>query len=203
MSWCVATSVARSWSARLAFVDVRFLMLLWFAALAVGGVLLVFRDPRLDHRLVALGAVLPLPIDALISAIGGQAGRTGPLHAISTHIVLLGLSMAATVGRKPIRKRALALVIGGFGHLVLDGAWADSKSFGWPIGGFGWSGRLQFLERGLIVNVAMELVGAGVGLLLYRRCRLDRPQQRSAFVSRGSLELLPVRRKRPTPRSQQ
>jgi hypothetical protein len=171
-------------------------MLVWFAALAVGGVLLVFRDPRLDHRLVALGSVLPLPIDALVGVLRGQSGRTGPFHSISTHIILLGLVMAVSVGRKPIRKRLLALVIGGFAHLVLDASWADTRAFGWPIGGLSFTQQLQFLQRGLIVNVVMELVGIGVAALLYRRCWLDRPQQRQAFLASGSLELLPQRRKK-------
>jgi hypothetical protein len=169
-------------------------MLVWFASLSVFGVLLVFRDPLLDHRLVALGAVLPIPLDVVVGAALRRTGDAGPFHAVVTHVVLLGLAMATTVGRRAHRKRLLALVIGGFGHLVLDASWADTQRFGWPLVGRGSYARLQVWQRPILVNVLMELVGLAIAAMLYRRCRLDRPDRRRSFVSSGSLELLPTRR---------
>jgi hypothetical protein len=169
-------------------------MVIWFAALAVAGVLVVFRDPKLDHRLVAVGAVLPLPLDLIIGAAQRRVGNAGPFHAVSIHILLLVLAMAISIGKRLRRKRLLAVVIGGFGHLVLDASWADTQRFGWPIVGWGSSARLQIWQRPIWVSLLMELVGVGVAVLLYQRCRLDRPDRRTAFRSTGSLELLPVRR---------
>jgi hypothetical protein len=144
---------------------------------------------------VALGAVLPLPLDLLIGPVTSRFGDSGPFHALSTHVGLLILAMALTVGRRAIRKRLLALVIGGFGHLVLDAAWADAQSFGWPIVGRGSANRLQVWQRPILLSVLMEVVGIIVAMWLYRRCRLDRTDRRSSFLREGSLELLPVRRK--------
>ncbi len=169
-------------------------MLLWFASLSVLGVLLVFRDPRLDHRLVAVGAVLPIPLDLLVGVALGRMGDAGPFHAIVTHVVLLGVAMGITIGKRARRKRMLALVIGGFGHLVLDASWADTQRFGWPLVGRGSTARLQLWQRPVLVTVAMELVGLAVCVALYQRCRLDRTDRLSSFRSSGSLELLPPRR---------
>jgi hypothetical protein len=170
-------------------------MVVWFAALAVAGVLVVFRDPRLDHRLVAVGAILPIPVDLVLGAIQRRLGDAGPFHSIVTHVALLGIAMAVTIGKRSRRKRLLALVIGGFGHLVLDASWADAKRFGWPLVGWGSEARLQVWQRPWVISLLMEVVGIGVAVLLYSRCRLDRPDRRAAFLSSGSLELLPVRRR--------
>jgi hypothetical protein len=171
-------------------------MLIWYIAPAIAGVLLVFGDPRLDHRLVGVGAVLPLVIDAIIGLIGNGLGRSGPFHALSTHIAVLTVAMLISIGKRPLRKRLLAMVIGMFGHLVLDTSWADTRTFGWPIGGVGFRNDLQLVQRGWVISLVLELIGIGIAAWLVRRCRLDMPSRRAAFQRTGSLELLPARRTR-------
>jgi hypothetical protein len=175
-------------------------LFVWFVTLSVGGVLVVFRDPRLDHRLVAVGSVLPLGLDVVVGLFRSQLGITGPFHALATMVCVLIVVMAVSINQRVRRKKLLALVIGGFGHLVLDGAWLDKTSFLWPItrtpGQLLSTAHLQVWQRPIAVNVVMELVGLAVGVILYQRCRLSRPKRRVDFVASGSLEVVPRQPKR-------
>jgi hypothetical protein len=162
-------------------------MLLWFAVLSIAGVVTVFRDRRLDHRLVAVGAVIPDLIDGLT-----RRGRIGPAHTLLGAVAVLVATMAVTVGRRPLRKRLLAVPIGWFAHLVVDGAWADTKGFWWPAFGAALDGRLPLVGRPLWANVAMEAAAIGVGVWLWRRTGLGEKAKRREFVTHGALELQPV-----------
>ncbi len=164
-------------------------MIVWFAALAIAGVALVFRDPRLDHRLVALGAVMPIPLDLLVGAVTGDVGRAGPFHSVATHVLGLGLLMAGSVGQRSRRKRLLAFSIGGFAHLVLDASFTDTPAFLWPFVS-GSPGRLQLVDRGLIVNLVLEVVGIAVAAWVVRRGHLRAENPRRTFFASGGLELV-------------
>ena len=70
-------------------------------------------------------------------------------------------------------------------HLVLDGAWADTEAFWWPVLGVEWStAELPELGRGAF-NVVLELIGAATCWWLYRRFRLDEPERRADFLRTG------------------
>lgn len=116
-------------------------MILWFAGGACLIVLLVFGDPRIDYRLVALGSLLPdLPL------------RLTPLHSLTAGALVLTVVMLATRRGNPVRRRLLAIPIGMLLHLVLDGAFDDVW---WPTGG-----DLPSLDRPLVVVLLQELAGA-------------------------------------------
>lgn len=116
-------------------------MILWFVGGACLIVLLVFGDPRIDFRLIGLGALVPdLPL------------RLTPLHSITAGVVVLTVVMLATRRGNPARRRLLALPIGMLLHLVLDGAFDDVW---WPVGG-----SLPSFERPLALLVVQELAGA-------------------------------------------
>ena len=128
-------------------------MLLWFAGMSVALVWSVFRDPRLDHRLVIVGALLPDVVDLVF-------GGARAMHSVVTSIVLLVVVMLATIGRRPLRRRLLALPIGTFAHLVLDGAWTRTKVFWWPFFGTSFEGaELPSFDRPVVLVVLMEVVG--------------------------------------------
>ena len=128
-------------------------MLLWFAGLSVALVWSVFRDPRLDYRLVVVGALLPDVVD-------GVLGGARVLHSVVASVVLLVVVMLATQGRRPLRRRLLALPIGTFAHLVLDGAWTNTEVFWWPFFGTSFQGAdLPSFDRPLVLLVLMEVVG--------------------------------------------
>lgn len=155
-------------------------MLLWFAGGSFLAVWLVFRDPAIDHRLVMAGAVLPDVVDLL---------RGGPWvgHTVVGSVALLLGIMLATSGRRLLRRRLLALPIGTFLHLVLDGAWTDTETFWWPAFGLDLgAGRLPSLERGG-VSVLLELVGLGILVWAHRRFRLGEPERRRHFLRSGRL----------------
>lgn len=146
---------------------------------------LVFRDPAIDHRLVIAGALLPDVVDGLLALSGGVG--PWPAHTLVANAGLLVAVMLATRGRRQLRRRLLALPIGTFLHLVLDGAWTDTEVFWWPA--FGTSvGRqvLPSVERGL-VNVVLEAVGLVALVWAWRRFRLGEPQRRQVFLRTGRL----------------
>jgi hypothetical protein len=112
----------------------------------------VFKDPRFDYRLLAVGAVLP---DIIDWPTGWRL-----MHSVLTSIVLLALVMLASLGRKPYRKLLLGLPIGTFLHLVFDGAFANTEMFWWPIGGWEFSSdALPVVTRGWW-NAPLEIIGA-------------------------------------------
>lgn len=168
-------------------------MLIWFVVMSVAGVVFVFRDPRLDHRLVAVGSLLPNTVDLVL-----RQGRVGPAHTLVGVVTFLAAVMAITVGRRPLRKRLLALPIGALCALALDGVWTRTKVFAWPVTGWALPGRLFVLGRPWLVNVGLELAGVAMAVFLYQRCGLTQPGRRRAFLQTGALELVsaPIGRRR-------
>lgn len=141
-------------------------MILWFAGGACLGVWLVFRDPRIDYRLVAAGALLPDVVDGLFG--GARLLHSLPFSAL----LLFGVMLGSRRGGQA-RPRLLALPIGTFMHLLLDGAWGSTAVFWWPF--FGWSfGRapLPSLERPVWLLVVQEAAGLGA-LLWFRAARRE------------------------------
>lgn len=165
-------------------------------ALSVAGVVFVFKDPRLDHRMVAAGSLAPIVIDVAVGSISGFPTRVGPGHSMVVHVVWLAVVMLGTIGRRPMRKRLIAFSLGGFGGLVLDGAWTRTRVFSWPLTGAKFTGRQFVLDRPLAVNVLLEIVGLACLAFLIDRCRLKRPSERAAFFRSGKLEFRPRMRKR-------
>lgn len=158
-------------------------MILWFAGMAVLAVWLVFRDPAIDHRLIVAGALLPDVIDGILGAIGMWS--PWPAHTLVASAALLVGVMLATRGRRRLRRQLLALPIGTFLHLVLDGAWAGTAVFWWPVlGASVGTQALPSMDRGL-ANIPLELAGAAALAWAYHRFRLDEPAPRRAFVRTG------------------
>jgi hypothetical protein len=107
-------------------------VLLWFTGVSILLVANVFRSSGLDYRLVALGALAPLVVDAPV-------GHRALGHALVFAVALFGLVMVVTAGRsRLLRRRLLCLPIGVFVGLVLSGAFTQNQVFLWPfLGGFG------------------------------------------------------------------
>ncbi|HWH35125.1 MAG TPA: metal-dependent hydrolase [Acidimicrobiales bacterium] len=158
-------------------------MILWFVGLAVVAVWVVFRDPAIDLRLVAAGALLPDAVELLLD-LSGAAGPW-PAHSLLAGAGLLSAIMVATRGRRLLRRRLLALPIGSLLHLVLDGAWTDAGVFWWPFLGTD-VGRqlLPSLERGWH-NLVLEVVGAFALVWAWRRFRLGEVSRRRLLVRTG------------------
>lgn len=155
-------------------------MVLWFAGGAFVLVWLVFRSPAVDYRLVVAGALLPL--------VELPFGSPRVLHSITGAVALLALAMVLTPRRRLVQRRLVAIPIGVFVHLLLDGIWTDTDAFWWPFTGWGWSEvRLPELARGG-VDVILEIVGAVALWWCWRRFRLFEPARRARFLRSGQLD---------------
>ena len=171
MRWCATRSVGASSCGPDA-------VLLWFAGFAVVAVWLVFRDPAIDLRLVVLGALLPDVIDA-------PFGGPRLLHSVVGCVLVLTAVMLATVGRRQLRRRLLAVPIGLFLHLVLDGMWTRTEAFWWPAFGLGFGeGGLPSVDRGAL-NIVLEAAGAAALVWAWIRFRLGEPARRAQLVRTG------------------
>lgn len=158
-------------------------MFLWFIGTAVVTVWYVFRDPRFDYRLLAVGALLPDIIDLPV----GQARWA---HSLTIAVGALVVVMLVTAGRKPIRRLLLALPIGMLLHLVWDGAFASTSVFWWPFTGSWGDVRVPSLQRGWL-DLVFEAVGVLLLAWMWRRCDLADPQRRTALLHHGLLQQPP------------
>ena len=154
-------------------------MFLWFIGTAVVSVWYIFRDPRVDYRLLAVGSIVPDVID-----LPGRHAHWA--HSLTVAVGTLALVMLVTAGRKPIRRLLLAVPIGMLMHLVWDGAFASTKVFWWPFAGSWGNVRVPSLQRGWL-NVAFEAAGALLLAWMWRRCELADPQRRKALIHHGLL----------------
>lgn len=155
-------------------------MFIWFVGSAALAVWLVFRDDRFDYRVLALGALAPDLVDA-------AAGGTGVAHSVTASVVVMGAVMGLTVGQRARRRRWLALPIGMFLHLVVDGVFSDTAVFWWPFAGVALDGgALPSIERGWW-NVPLEILGIAMVVFLWRRHSLGDAAQRKILVSEGRL----------------
>jgi hypothetical protein len=154
-------------------------MFVWFAAGSAVIVWAVFQSPAIDYRMVALGAVLPL-VEAPFGA--------GFLETLLAPVAALALVMGATVGRRLVRRRLLGIPIGMFLHLVLVGAWTDTRVFWWPLGG----GSLYSTSAPVVAHggwsVVLEVVGIALAVWAYRRFGLDDRGRRGRFLRTGHLD---------------
>lgn len=157
-------------------------MLLWFAGLSFVLVVAVFRDAALDERLVMAAATVPAVLDLTLGGIR-------PLHTLAFPIGLLIAVMLATVGHRSLRRRLLAVPIGAFMNLVLDGMWSSTRLILWPLGGLSFGDeQLPTLGRPWPVRLAMEVAGLGALWWCTRRFRLLEPENRRRFLRSGRLD---------------
>ncbi len=155
-------------------------MILWFVGVGCVAVVLVFKSPALDYRLVALGTVLPL-VDLV-------PGVPPVLHTLLGAVALLTVVMVATRGRRLARRRWLGLPIGVFVHLVIGGAWLDEELFWWPAFGIDLPDVAVPTASGLGVVLVCEVLGAAALWWAWRRFRLDDPVRRDDLVRHGRLD---------------
>ncbi|MEO5678699.1 MAG: hypothetical protein ABIS47_03425 [Acidimicrobiales bacterium] len=157
-------------------------MLFWFLGLSFVLVVAVFRDAALDERLVMAAAVLPAVLDL---AVGGVRF----LHTLAYAILLLTVVMLGTIRRRGLRRRLLALPIGAFMNLVLDGMWSSTRLILWPLGGLSFGDeQLPTLGRPWPLRLAMEAAGLAALAWSVRRFRLLEPENRARFLRSGRLD---------------
>ncbi len=173
-------------------------MILWHIGLTFLIARYVFRDPEMDLRWVALGALLPDIIDKPIGSIFFHG--TFGTHRLFAHTLLFPLAVVLLVlvatRRGSLVQRSLLLVtLGLFAHLLLDGVFTDPKLFLWPIFGTKFpthadSTILALLER-MVTDWRTwvgEAMGAAYLVFLWLR-RLDTKELRRAFLRTGHIPI--------------
>ena len=155
-------------------------MFFWFVATAIFSVRFVFQDPRFDYRLLVVGVLLPDAIDI-------WWGGARVLHTLLFSVSLLVVIMLTTQNKKVLRKRTLPLAIGTFMHLIFDGAFTATKVFWWPFGGVSFGDAELPVAQRMGLNIAMEIVGVILLVVLVRQCGLTNAERRRDFMRTGML----------------
>lgn len=170
-------------------------MIFWHIGGTIAIFRYVFRDPKVDLRFLALGAILPDLIDKPLGTMLLPAVFNGSSQVIG-HTLLFSLVLMSvvllTTRRGRVRRRWMALAIGSLIHLLLDAMWTVQETFLWPAFGWEfppgiseyWSGLLErlFSDPWRIVQ---ELVGLGYLIYLYRRAQLNDPARRTELLHTG------------------
>lgn len=154
-------------------------MILWCSGMAVVLVHMVFQSSGIDYRLIAVGSLIPLAVDAV-------SGERSYGSTLLLTLVLLAAVMVLTIGRpRLLRRRLLCVPIGSFFGLVLSGAWLNGDRFWWPF--MGGSISTDPLVGSWLVVVLLELAGLGAWWWIVQRFDLADPQRRSTFLHDGRL----------------
>lgn len=155
----------------------------------------IFRDPAVDVRFLALGALLPdlvdLPLGTLVFADRYSNGELWAHTLLAPSLVVV----VALVGFRPgeWRRRLIALAVGMFFHLLADGMWTSTRTFLWPFGGDFPTGPRPYWS-GLVDRALADpwrWVGETVGwtylVALARGAGLRDPARRRRLVTEGRL----------------
>ena len=157
-------------------------MIFWFIGGSIVAVWVVLRDPKIDYRLVAAGALLPDIVD-------GVLGGARAMHTLVASGFILAAAMGGTVGNREVRKRALAVPFGTLLHLVLDSIWTWTDLFWWPFFGVSFGGAgLPSFERPVGIVIAQEVAGILMLVAWGRAVGLGDPKRRQGFVRTGRLD---------------
>ena len=170
-------------------------MIFWHLGGTIAIFRYVFRDPKVDLRFLALGALLPDLIDKPLGTIlfpslfNNNSQVIG--HTLLFSMLLMSVVLLAT-RRGRVRRRWMALAIGSLTHLVLDAMWTVQETFLWPA--FGWAfppGQSQYwsglLERILAEpwTIVLEVIGLAYLIFLYRKSGLNEPERRAELLRTG------------------
>ena len=157
-------------------------MFFWLVFGAIFAVWNVFQSSGLDYRLVAIGSLLPVILDA---PWGGQMYA----HTLLVAVLVLVVAMAVTAGRghRLRRRRALSLSIGWFAGLVLGAAWANKEVFWWPFFGVELPDVAMFPPAPLLL--VEEVLGLAAAWWTWTRFGLADPERRRVFWRTGRLTM--------------
>lgn len=156
----------------------------------------VFRDPNMDLRVLAFGAVLPNLIDKPVGlVVFNSRFESGRLiaHSLLFAVLVLTAVMAVTRRGTAARKRWMALPIGLLLHLVLDLP-LENEVLWWPFLGVDFpagdpatiSGIAGYLRDHPLVMI-QEAVGLAYLVVLGRRVGWGDRAVRADFLRTGKL----------------
>ena len=136
-------------------------MILWQVAGTIFLFRWIFRDPRVDLRLLILGALLPDVIDFLGGVFLGDPFRQRWGHGLIAPAVTAIFILVST-RRGSRRRQLMTVIVAWLFHLVLDGVWVREQTLLWPLFGGefapwprgtawsrAWSDPWRFLKEGI------------------------------------------------------
>jgi hypothetical protein len=153
-------------------------MFFWYAGGSVFAIWNVFQTNGLDVRLLALGGLAPVIVDA---PFGAQ--RYG--HTLLVPVAVLAIVMLATMGRgkRLLRRQLLSLPIGWLAGVGLSGAWAHPHVFWWPAFGSDFGNVALFPPLPWII--VLELLGLAALRWCWLRFGLRDPARRAQLLRHG------------------
>jgi hypothetical protein len=168
-------------------------MLFWHVGASVGFVRYAFRDPMMDLRFLALGAVLPDLVDLPVGIAMWDSFQNVRLWAHSMLFAAAILVAVLIATRKGVwRKRLILLAVGALLHLALDAMWQSPDTLWWPFIGSGLAptefGTYAAYLGNLLTNPVMwvgEILGAAYLVVLFLRSDLANSATRATFVRTG------------------
>jgi len=172
-------------------------MLFWHVGGSIWLFRYLFRDPGVDLRFVAVGAILSDLIDKPVGRVlWADTFQTGRIygHTLLFFVLLLTAVMLITTRGTPQRRRWVALAVGVMFHLILDAMWMIPETLFWPFFGLDfpasiddyWSG---FFGR-LLSNprvIVQEVVGALYLGYLWRSAGLSDSLRRKELLQGGTI----------------
>lgn len=172
-------------------------MLLWHVGGAVFLFRVLFKDPGVDLRFLAGGALLPDAVDALVGlAQSSEPFASGHFygHSLLLAVAVLAVGMWVTNRGSIRRRRAVAAAVGIMFHLLLDGMWLWPEVLLWPLAGGGllagspgdWSGLPGSL-LGNPLRMAQEAAGLIYLVWLFGRAGISDPARRSRLWRTGTI----------------
>lgn len=168
-------------------------MIFWHLGGAIFLFRSIFRDPKVDLRYLAFGALLPdlldLPLGRLLEPPTTEAfGHTLLLAVVYMTVVLLATSRGGDR-----RKMLLTIGIGWLFHLLLDGLWLEATVLFWPLAGttFPPTPPLSGAVGRALADPwwwLREVAGLAYLLVLMNRHHLTQTDRRRAFLASGRLQ---------------
>ena len=168
-------------------------MFLWHIGASVAFVRYAFRDPMMDLRFLAIGAILPDLIDLPVGIALWDSFHNVRLAAHSMLFASAILVVVLIATRRGVwRKRLILLAVGALLHLALDAMWQSPDTLWWPFFGSGLA-QTDFATYGDYVSKLLtnpvtwlgEAFGAAYLVFLFTRSGLGERDSRSAFLRTG------------------
>lgn len=167
-------------------------MLFWHVGGAVFLFRLLFRDPGVDLRFLAAGALLPDAVDLIAGLLRDPEPFLGGRfygHSLFFAAAVLAAGMLATDRGSARRRRAVAAAVGIMFHLLLDAMWLWPEVLLWPLPDGGWPAGSpgDWSLPADPARLALEAAGLIYLVRLSARAGLSDPERRSHLWRTGRI----------------
>lgn len=172
-------------------------MILWHLATALFGFRWVFRDPTVDVRWLAAGALAPDVVDIPIGTlIWVEDFSSSEVFAHSLPVATaVGVAVLLLTDRSSrARRNLMVMMVGWLIHLLADGIWLQAQVFWWPFAGWQFPSHDLPFWQGAWARAGSDpwrWVLEGIGLcylsVVVRRADLLSPRRLRRFLRTGVL----------------